>query len=69
MKEYYRMKLWGVSFWKPLFKDELKKVLENSDEDDLLDVLIYCYNKYSDTYPEILEEIFSQYRNELNKAI
>ena len=69
MKEYIRMKLWGVSFWKPLFKEELKIILENSKGEEFLDVLIYCYNKYSDMHPEILEEVFSEYRNNFNKAI
>ena len=67
MKEYYRMKLWGVSFWKPLFKKELMHVLKNTQQDDLVNVLIYCYNKYSDMHSEILEEVFSNYQRGLNK--
>ncbi|HZH71954.1 MAG TPA: hypothetical protein VFD91_05650 [Mariniphaga sp.] len=69
MKDYFKMKLWGVSFYKPLFKEELKNVLSTTNEENLVNVLIYCYNKYSDMHPEVLEEVFSEYRRELNKAI
>lgn len=69
MKEYTRMKLWAVSLWKPLFKEELIKVIENSDQEELFDLLIYCYDKYSDMHPEILSEVFSDLKNSFYKAV
>jgi hypothetical protein len=62
MNEYIRMKLWGVSFSKPLFKEELIKILEASEPESYIDLLIYCYSKYSDMHPEILEEVFTEFR-------
>ena len=62
MKEIIHMQLWEVSLWKPLFKEELIKIIESSNQEDLLDLMIYCYEKYSDIHPEILAEVFSFYR-------
>lgn len=66
MKDYIRMKLWGVSFLKPLFREELIKILKNAEPEEYFDLLLYCYNKYSDMHPEILAEVFSVYKNELS---
>ena len=63
MKEHTRMKLWGVSLWKPHFREELIKIIENSEREELFDLLIYCYDKYSDMHPEILAEVFSELKN------
>lgn len=69
MKEYYRMKLWGMSFGKLEFREELSKIVENIEGESLLDLMIYCYEKYSDMHPEILADVFSGYKNQLNHSV
>ncbi len=69
MNDYIRMKLWGVSFWKPLFKEELVKILKNSGQEEYFDLLMYCYSKYSDMHPEILSEVFAEYKNYLKLQV
>lgn len=69
MKEYYRMKLWGLSFGKSEFKQELIRIVESSDGESLLDLMIYCYEKYSDMHPEILAEVFAEYEKQLNPSV
>ncbi len=62
MKEYARMKLWEASFYKPLFRKELEKLIGNTSRHDLFDVLVYCYYKYSDMYADVLLDVFLNYR-------
>lgn len=62
------MKLWGVSFGKQQFKNELSKIVDNSEGENLLDLMIYCYEKYSDMHPEILAEVFADYKVHLKEA-
>lgn len=69
MNEYIKMKLWGVSFWKHLFRKELISIFENSDPDDYIELLIYCYNKYSDMHPEILAEVFAEFKTQISRPI
>lgn len=58
MIEYAKVILWGVSFWKALFKKELQKIIEWSNPDELYELRKYCYEKYSDMHPDVLDEVF-----------
>ncbi len=59
MIEYAKVILWGVSFWKVLFKKELEKIIEWSDVSELSEIRKYCYDKYSDMHPDVLDEVFA----------
>ena len=58
MKEFERMILWEASFDRSLFRNELEKYLKTASEQEKFDALKYCYEKYSDSYPEILLDVF-----------
>ena len=58
MIEYAKVILWGVSFWEVLFKKELEKIIEWSDEEERTELMKYCYDKYSDMHPDVLNEVF-----------
>lgn len=58
MIEYAKVILWGVSFWKGLFKKELEKIMQWSDNKEIIELRNYCYEKYSDMHPDVLEEVF-----------
>ncbi len=59
MIEYAKVILWGVSFWKNLFKKELEKIISWSDSKELIELRKYCYDKYSDMHPDVLDEVFA----------
>jgi hypothetical protein len=59
MIEYAKVILWGVSFWEVLFKKELEKIIEWSDDEELAELAKYCYDKYSDMHPDVLNEVFA----------
>ena len=59
MIEYAKVILWGVSFWKALFKKELEKIIQWSDPVELTEIRNYCYEKYNDMHPDVLEEVFT----------
>jgi hypothetical protein len=61
MNNHSRHKLWVLSMVKPLFRQELINLLEKSNEEQRFDLLIYCYEKYSDMHPEVLLEVFARY--------
>jgi hypothetical protein len=64
MIEYAKVSLLGVSLWKALFKKELLKIIEWSNEEELDELQRYCYEKYSDMHADILAEVFpSENRN------
>lgn len=58
MIEYAKVILWGVSFWEVLFKKELEKIIEWSDVEERAELMKYCYEKYSDMHPDVLNEVF-----------
>lgn len=62
MIEYAKVILWGVSFWKALFRKELKKIVTWSTSTELTELQHYCYEVYSDMHPEVLDEVFSTSR-------
>ncbi len=68
-KESSRIKLLKASFNKLLFKEELEKLVYNTSQDKIFDVLIYCYNKYSDMHAEVLLEVFINYKKSSNKEL
>jgi hypothetical protein len=61
MKDTDRMRLWEVSFVRPLFRDELERIVSRTSRHDILEVLKYCYDKYSDEHADLLYEVFSKY--------
>lgn len=58
MIEYAKVILWGVSFWEGLFRKELEKIIAWSDEKELAELRNYCYDKYVDIHPDVLNEVF-----------
>jgi hypothetical protein len=66
MIEYAKVSLLGVSLWKALFKKELLKIIEWSDEEELDELQKYCYEKYNDMHPDVLAEVFSYQNRNLN---
>jgi hypothetical protein len=59
MIEYAKVILPKVSFSKDLFRKELLKCISWVDESDLSELRTFCYENFSDMYPEILSEVFS----------
>lgn len=64
MIEYAKIVLWGVSFYKNLFRKELNKIIGWSDHSEYLQLKKYCYNKYYDIHPEIIDEVFAYNKKE-----
>ncbi len=58
MIEYAKIVLWGVSFWKQLFRKELIKIANWCEPVELLQLKKYCYDKYYDIHPDVIDEIF-----------
>jgi hypothetical protein len=61
MKEYDRMRLWEVCFDRELFRNELERIVTTTPKHEILEVLKYCYEKYSSEYADILYDVFSSY--------
>ncbi len=59
MIEYAKIVLWGVSFEKRLFRKELHKIASWCDSRELLSLKKYCYEKYYEMFPEIVDEVFA----------
>lgn len=59
MIEYAKVILWGVSFWKSLFKKELNKIIKWSNSTELAELRKYCYEMYNDMHPDVLAEVFA----------
>jgi hypothetical protein len=66
MIEYAKVSLLGVSLWKALFKKELEKIIEWSDEEEIDELKRYCFEKYNDMHPDVLAEVFSFKNKNLN---
>ena len=67
MKEFAKIQLWEVCLNKPLFRKELEKLVSRTTEHEIFDVLKYCYEKYSDMYADVLQEVFSTYARNRSK--
>ena len=64
MFEYAKLILWKVSLQKNLFKNKLISIVNRIDRSDLSKLKAYCYAKYYDMYPEVLDEIFVEGKRE-----
>ncbi len=71
MNDNAKMKLWEVCLHKPLFREELNKLVSRTNEYEIFEVLKYCYDKYSDMHADVLLEVFLNYRkqNSENNAL
>lgn len=58
MIEYAKVVLWGVSFEQKLFRKELHKIAGWCDSAELPNLKKYCYEKYYDMFPDIVDEVF-----------
>jgi len=61
MRDYDRMRLWEVCFNRSLFRIELERIVRNTSRHDILAVIKYCYDKYSDKHADLLFDVFSGY--------
>jgi len=59
MLEYAKVILPKVSFSKSLFSKELKKCIQWVEEDQVKELFNWCYENFSDEYPDVLSEAFS----------
>jgi hypothetical protein len=58
MIDYAKLMLWNVSISKNLFKNELIKLINWADKQEITWLKNYCYDKYLDMHPDVLEEVF-----------
>ena len=62
MNEYAKKLLPKVSPWKSLFKKELIKCIDWAEPQDLFELRNWCYDNFYDLYPNILAEVFGNYK-------
>ena len=67
INENARMKLKETCVSKVLFKKELEKIIGSTNKHDLLYVLKYCYDNYSDMHPDVLLEVYNDRINNVSK--
>jgi hypothetical protein len=65
MIDYAKLTLWNVSISRNLFKNELIKLIKWADNQEITWLRNYCYDKYLDMYPDVLEEVFYK-ENKIN---
>jgi hypothetical protein len=58
MLEYVKIILQKVSFNEYLFEKELRKSLKSLLREDVLELKKWCYEHFSDTYLQILNQYF-----------
>lgn len=58
MTDYAKLTLWNVSISRNLFKKELLRLIDWADKQEIKWLQNYCYEKYLDMYPDVLEEVF-----------
>jgi hypothetical protein len=61
MNNYDKMRLWEVCSDRSLFRIELERVVNSTSRHEILEVLKYCYDKYSEEHADLLYEVFSNY--------
>lgn len=61
MLEYAKTILPNVSFSKELFRKELFKCINWVNQDECEELKVWCYKKFGEMYPMILEEAFSNH--------
>lgn len=59
MLEYAKIILPKVSFSKELFSKELKKCIRWVEENQVEELRNWCFEKFSDIYPDVLSEAFA----------
>ncbi len=59
MLDYVKIILQKVSFNEYLFEKELGKSLKNLLREDVLELKKWCYEHFSDSYLQILNQYFS----------
>jgi len=59
MLEYVKIILQKVSFNEYLFEKELGKSLKNLLREDVLELKKWCYEHFSDSYLQILNQYFN----------
>lgn len=59
MLDYVKIILHKVSFNEHLFERELNKSLKNLLGEDVLELKKWCYEQFSETYLQILNQYFS----------
>lgn len=59
MLDYAKIILPKVSFSKELFRKELTKCLHWVEPSEVQELHDWCYQNFKDTYPDVLEEVFS----------
>jgi hypothetical protein len=59
MIEYAKVILWGVSYWKALFKKELIKIVTWTENEELIELKNWCHDTFHEMHPEVLAEVFS----------
>ncbi|MDX5348593.1 MAG: hypothetical protein LPJ89_08025 [Hymenobacteraceae bacterium] len=60
MLEYIKTILSKVSFDKKLFEKELKKSLKVLVEEEVEELRKWCYDKFANSYPTILNQVFTK---------
>jgi hypothetical protein len=58
MIDYAKLMLWNVSISRNLFKNELIKLINWADKQEITWLKNYCYEKYLDMHPDVLDEVF-----------
>ena len=69
MIEYAKIVLWGVSFRKQLFHKELRKILDWCNNEEKRALEKYCYEKYYDMHPEIIDDVFMHEKNRIFNVV
>jgi len=59
MLEYAKVILPKVSFSRHLFRKELSKCIQWVEPFEIQELHDWCYEKFKDKYPDVLEEVFS----------
>jgi hypothetical protein len=59
MLEYAKVILPKVSFSRELFTKELNKCINWVEKDQVMDLYIWCYQKFQTMYPNVLAEAFA----------
>jgi len=61
MLNYVKIILTKVSFDKSLFEKELSKAIEKLASNELVELKVWCYSNFSNSYFDILDKFFSNF--------
>jgi hypothetical protein len=59
--EYAKVILPKVCFWDNLFKKELLKCLNWTENNEIIELISWCYNTFGEMHPEILDQVFADF--------